>query len=58
MLHLNVTPVRALAIAYANYSQKPAQSFITATTNGTPVLVKKKEMVGVLVSDGLDWKEL
>lgn len=30
----------------------------TAATNGPPVLVKKeKEMVGALVSDGLDRKE-
>lgn len=31
---------------------------LTAATNGPPVLVKKeKEMVGALVSDGLDRKE-
>uniref|UniRef100_A0A250Y813 Chromodomain-helicase-DNA-binding protein 3 n=1 Tax=Castor canadensis TaxID=51338 RepID=A0A250Y813_CASCN len=51
-------PVGALAAAGANYSQMPAGSFITAATNGPPVLVKKeKEMVGALVSDGLDRKE-
>lgn len=50
----SAAPVGALAAAGANYSQMPAGSFITATTNGPPVLVKKeKEMVGALVSDGL-----
>ncbi|XP_073874595.1 chromodomain-helicase-DNA-binding protein 3 isoform X33 [Macaca fascicularis] len=54
----SAAPVGALAAAGANYSQMPAGSFITAATNGPPVLVKKeKEMVGALVSDGLDRKE-
>ncbi|MEJ1273132.1 hypothetical protein NN561_003992 [Cricetulus griseus] len=54
----SAAPVGALAAAGANYSQMPAGSFITATTNGPPVLVKKeKEMMGALVSDGLDRKE-
>ncbi|EHB04505.1 Chromodomain-helicase-DNA-binding protein 3 [Heterocephalus glaber] len=54
----SAAPVGALATAGANYSQMPAGSFITAATNGPPVLVKKeKEMVGALMSDGLDRKE-
>lgn len=54
----SAAPVGALAAAGANYSQMPAGSFITAATNGPPVLVKKeKEMMGALVSDGLDRKE-